>query len=209
MKDYIEQTLIIIIILIILLASYMYLSGGKYINKISHCKNSTKLNSNTEDEFCGIKLFNYTLPYNLRSSILEMSYDPTNSKRVTIKNWKAGRTIDTKTLNKGCPEVINWYKSFAKNIGEIVGEKVKITPLSLPTSCAVLIYDEPGDFINYHFDVNYFNGRFFTVLIPITFDTTCTKYLYKDSKSKEQSVELVKGKSLIFEGCNCSYKIKY
>ena len=33
----------------------------------------------------------------------------------------------------------------------------------MPTSCCILVYDREGDGIDWHYDVNYYFGRFFTV----------------------------------------------
>jgi hypothetical protein len=126
--------------------------------------------------------------------------DESIQKRVNIPMWKSGKTIPTSILVKNHPDIILWYKGFAKTISELVNDNVEITPLDLETSCCILIYDEKDDFINWHFDVNYFNGRFFTVLIPITIERTCTKYIYRDHNEEEKEKDLVKDKCVVFEG---------
>ena len=117
--------------------------------------------------------------------------------RVNIPGWKAGRSLTTLQILEKSPTIIDWYLSFADNISLITGLTVKPTPLALPTSCALLVYDEEGDFINWHYDVNYFSGRFFTVIIPVTVDSTCTSFKYIDPQGIEQSLE---GMNIVFEG---------
>lgn len=121
-------------------------------------------------------------------------------KRVIIPKWKAGRTISTETIQKKIPKVFDWYKSLEKQISDIIGEKVYITPDKLPTTCAILIYEEDGDFINWHYDVNYFNGRFFTLLIPVTITNTCTEYEYYDKDGNKKGIQEEWGKAILFEG---------
>ena len=169
----------------------MYKRGAEYKNYISHCN----LYSN---EFCGIKTFDYKIPNKIRNSLIHIA-NLNVAKRVNIYNWKAGKTISTKQLLEFDSDIIEWYKLFAKYISNIINENVTITPLYMPTSCALLIYDEENDFINWHFDQNHFQGRFFTVLLPITLHSTCTKYMYKDKDANIQQIDQHEG-NIIFEG---------
>lgn len=184
-------TLVITIVFVILFVLYfMYQKGGVYHNHIAHCRNDTT--------FCGIKKFQYKIPENIKNSLLTIGNSEI-PKRVNIYNWKAGKTVSTRQLLDTDPKIIEWYKSFGNKISKIVNEQVMITPLNLPTSCALLIYDEENDFINWHNDINYFDGRFFTVLLPITRVNTCTKYLYRDHNSDIKEIHQNEG-NIIFEG---------
>jgi hypothetical protein len=117
-----------------------------------------------------------------------------------MPKWKSGRTIITADIITLLPQVFHWYKGLEKNISAIVGERVYITSEQLPTTCSILIYEEDGDFINWHYDVNYFEGRFFTLLIPCTFTKSCTEYTYYDKHGTKQSLQTELGKSILFEG---------
>src|SRR5262245_46646349 len=46
-------------------------------------------------------------------------------------------------------------------------ERVRPTPDHDQSSCSILIYDQPGDHIGWHFDWNFYNGRHFTALLPL------------------------------------------
>lgn len=96
--------------------------------------------------------------------------------------------------------MINWYLSLESKISDIIGERVYVTSKELPTTCAVLVYEDDGDFINWHYDVNYFNGKFFTLLIPCTITNTCTEYTYYDKDNIKRGIKEQKGKSILFEG---------
>jgi hypothetical protein len=121
-------------------------------------------------------------------------------KRVVIPGWKAGRTISTQSIQKRMLKVYNWYKSLETYIGNTIGESVYTTSDNLPTTCAILIYEDDGDFINWHYDVNYFNGRFFTLLVPVNITNTCTEYVYYDKDGNKQSIQEEQGKAILFEG---------
>ncbi len=186
MNNYYKLIAIPVIIFVCILL-FLYMRGSIYRNKIKNCKST--------DKFCGIKLFKYKLPDEISNSILSATE---YAVRVNITNWKAGKTISTKDIPKN---VIDWYKNtFVKVASDLIGEKLEITPLNLPTSCCVLIYDEENDFIDWHFDQNFYDGRFFTVLIPITFKKTCTDFVYKDKNELDTNIDISDGTSIIFEG---------
>jgi hypothetical protein len=108
---------------------------------------------------------------------------------------KSGITITTENVSKYAPNLIDFYKNdLIKIVSEQIGLNLYTTDLSFPTSCAILIYDREGDWINWHYDYNYYNGRFFTVLIPITNDQTCTEFQFKDKQNQVKSVNLTNNK---------------
>ena len=182
----------IFIFIIILLAFliYMIAKGAINYNRILECK------AVPERDFCGIKQISLAVPEEIRAKVL----DAKGGKRVVIPGWKAGRTISTGDVKKTLPELFEWYKSLEGPISDIIGARVYVTADNLPTTCAVLIYEEEGDFINWHYDVNYFNGRFFTLIIPCTFNDTCTEYMYHDKDNKIQGLKNTEGVSILFEG---------
>lgn len=186
--------IVLVVVLIVFFIKY-YVKGGVYKNKLIKCYDKNA-------KFRGIKKFKYDLPCDLKSQLELLLQNKNIQKRVNIPKWKAGKTINTKSIYEHCPDIIKWYNNFSSEISELVGEKVTTTQLYLPTSCCVLIYDEKDDFINWHFDVNYFKGRFFTVLIPLSDEITSTKFIYKDKNEKDVSIELIKDNCIVFEGDN-------
>jgi hypothetical protein len=167
--------------------------GAINYDRLKHCK------SVPDNDFCGIKQIDLDTPEYLKSQISDLVKKGAG-KRVELAGWKAGRTIDTANVIKLCPELFSWYKSLEDQISNIIQEKVYVTQEHLPTTCAVLIYEKNGDFINWHYDVNYFNGRFFTLLIPCNYVNTCTRYTYYDKNNSLNEIALQKGKSILFEG---------
>jgi hypothetical protein len=133
------------------------------------------------------------------------------TKRVEIKMYpetilncalpnKSGITISTKNIMKNSSNLINFYRYELCNIvSNLINLKLYPTDLEYPTSCAILIYENENDWINWHYDYNYYNGRFFTVLIPITNSITCTKFQFKDKDDNVVSLDL-NNNALCFEG---------
>ena len=193
-------TVIFAVVILLCIGIYIIKRGGIYSSqRLEICKSKGK-SKNQKDEFCGIQEINLTIPEKLKQEILAKAGDPDSGKRVVLPKWKSGRTITTSEVIQSMPEVWEWYKSLTTPISSIIGKKVTVTQNFLPTSCAVLIYENDGDFINWHYDVNYFNGESFTLLVPITFTDLCTKYVYIDAHQEEKSLKNTEGKSILFEG---------
>jgi hypothetical protein len=91
----------------------------------------------------------------------ERSYLPTHKK---------GGTVAYKTLESKAPRLVELYRS--QGLRQLVSDTVKLavvpTPLHDQSSCSVLFYDKPGDHIGWHYDHNFYKGRHFTVLLPLT-----------------------------------------
>jgi hypothetical protein len=147
----------------------------------------------------------------LSNSIQKLLENTEIQKRVSIKLYpetimncalpnKDGITISTQNINKYAPNVIDFYNhELCAFVSNQIGLTLYPTDLNMPTSCALLIYEKEGDWINWHYDYNYYNGRFFTVLIPITHELTCTQFQFKDKNNNVVSMQLTKN-ALCFEG---------
>jgi hypothetical protein len=90
-------------------------------------------------------------------------------KRVHIPTHKRGVTIPYAEIQRSYPEIARFYQneSLACRISETVRVGLLHTPLHDQSSCSVLIYDQPGDRIGWHYDHNFYNGRHFTALLPL------------------------------------------
>jgi hypothetical protein len=199
---YLLILLFIILILFVIFITYAYHSGSCQIKKKYKCNNN----------FCLVKEFNVYLPYKIKKNINHLIHLPDIQKRVNITTYpetifncalpnKKGITITTENIHKYAPEIIYYYQHYLCNL---VSNEIKLklfpTDIQLPTTCALLIYEKEGDWINWHYDYNYYDGRFFTVLIPITNHTTCTEFQFKNSKNEIKSINLINNNSICFEG---------
>jgi len=189
-------------IVIIFIGAYGYNSGSCKINKKYICDNN----------FCLYKEFTVYLQHDLRDEIKTVLKNKEIQTRVNIETYpetifncalpnKKGITINTNNLKKYAPNLINFY---INDLCKFVSNKINLnlfpTDLQLPTSCAILIYENEGDWINWHYDYNYYDGRFFTVLIPITNNPTCTNFEFKTDNNEVKSVNLINNHSICFEG---------
>ena len=95
-----------------------------------------------------------------RFAAVERSYVPTHKK---------GGTIAYATVIERAPAVTRLYHSeeLRRYISRVVGVEVHPTPLHDQSSLSILIYDRPGDHIDWHYDHNFYLGRHFTVLLPV------------------------------------------
>lgn len=188
---------------------FLIFAYGSYTGS---CYNKKFVSKDCNNKFCMIKKIKIDLPNNYKKKITELINKDNLKKRVEINSniyikslfdcalpSKSGATITTSILRKEFPEFIDYYENELCNIiSNNINLKLKPTPLKYETTCCILIYEKEGDWINWHYDYNYYNGRFFTVLIPITNVKTCTKFQFKVNNSIEQ-IDLIDD-SIIFEG---------
>ena len=198
----IKKILGLLILIILIIAIYGYNSGSCKLEKEYICDKS----------FCLFKEFKIYLENKIGLEINSLISNKDIQKRVEITTYpetifncalpnKKGITISTNNIIKYAPQLINYYENeLCKKVSQEINLKLYPTDLKFPTSCALLIYENEGDWINWHYDYNYYNGRFFTVLIPITNNITCTEFQFKDSNNDIKSINLINNNSVCFEG---------
>jgi hypothetical protein len=198
----VKKILGFIILIILTITIYGYNSGSCKLEKEYICDKS----------FCLFKEFKIYLENKIGLEISSLINNKDIQKRVDITTYpetifncalpnKKGITISTNNIIKYAPHLINYYQNeLCKKVSQEINLKLYPTDLKFPTSCALLIYENEGDWINWHYDYNYYNGRFFTVLIPITNNITCTEFQFKDSNNAIKSINLINNNSVCFEG---------
>ncbi len=198
----VKKLLGLIIFIILTIAIYGYNSGSCKLEKEYIC----------DKNFCLFKEFKVYLENKIGLEINSLINNKDIQKRVEITTYpetifncalpnKKGITISTNNIIKYAPQLINYYENeLCKKVSQEINLKLYPTDLKFPTSCALLIYENEGDWINWHYDYNYYNGRFFTVLIPITNNITCTEFQFKDSNNDIKSINLINNNSVCFEG---------
>jgi hypothetical protein len=92
-----------------------------------------------------------------------------DGQRVHIVGHKRGETIGYEEVRNRFRPIAEFYHSqdLKTAISRRIGATVVSTPMHDQSSCSVLIYDEPGDRIGWHYDYNFYNGRHFTVLLSL------------------------------------------
>jgi len=204
------------LVFVLIISSIFYYRTLNYVN---HFKDSNLLldDNNTENntennsiekynqKFMHIKKINLSIPNDFRQKLLDISVN--NGIRIEIPQ-KRQKCISLKYLQRLLPEIVDWYKKLPPIISKIIGTKVKITPLTEPNSLCLVVYEKEGDFIDWHFDTNHYNGRFFTLLLPVSTIPTCGNYQYRNSKEATQTVVLEENEALLFEGDKIYHKAK-
>ena len=181
---------LMLVLSIIIFAAYFMYRTTYYYNHMKNCpKNSS--------DFCYIKKIPLSIPKEYIAPLLLISQE--EGKRVEIVK-KRQKAISIKKLEQRLPEILEWYKTLPAYISKIIGVPLQITPIGQPNSLSLVVYEKEGDFIDWHFDTNHYNGRYFTLLVPVTFEPTCGNYQYKDAEEQVQTVELAAGEAVIFEG---------
>jgi hypothetical protein len=140
-----------------------------------------------------------------RYSRTERSYLPAHKK---------GGAIAYETLRAHFPSVVDLYRS-AEMIGlisRITGVSLLPTPTTDKSSCSILVYEEPGDHIGWHYDHNFYKGRHFTILIPIVNrgsgpDGLSAARLMIKSGKREDSVATPPNALIVFEGARVRHKV--
>ncbi|MDS4043187.1 MAG: hypothetical protein RKP20_18685 [Candidatus Competibacter sp.] len=141
----------------------------------------------------------------LRHRRTERSYFPTH---------KQGGTIAYEELHRTAPEIVAFYQSdyLRRLCAAVIGEPVLPTPIHDQSSCSLLFYDRPRDHIGWHYDYNFYNGRHFTVLLPLV-----NRHLEEDRLSSAELVIRQDDRELmiptppniliVFEGARVFHKV--
>jgi len=185
---FIGFVVIILTILSLFIFDFLYRTLH-YTNHIKECS--------TTDKFCGLQVINLSFPEKHISKLLEIS--ELHGKRVEIPK-KHQKNISNKILSNEMPEINEYYKECSIIVSKYIGSDVTPLPNDIQNRMTLVVYEKEGDYIDWHFDTNHYEGRFFTLLIPITLEPTCGNYQYKNEEEKDTDVEINKGQAILFEG---------
>ncbi|ALG68373.1 hypothetical protein [Beggiatoa leptomitoformis] len=149
-------------------------------------------------------LFNQLRDVAIRSLYTERSYLPTHKK---------GGTVSYEALHQLAPELVAFYHSpLLQHIcSALVGDFVVPTPLNDQSSCSLLVYEQVGDHINWHYDHNFYTGKHFTVLLSLVNENYIKKELSSAQlwiKQQEQAIMIPTPPNtlVIFEGATVLHK---
>ncbi len=109
------------------------------------------------------------LPQTTFDTLKSVALTHQKTERSYLPGHKQGGTVSYEELHQIAPEIIAFYHSptLHQLCSDIVGEAVVPTPINDQSSCSLLFYNKPGDHIGWHYDHNFYNGRHFTVLLPL------------------------------------------
>lgn len=221
-----NSTLLFVIILILLLVIFFndreITVNQQYLNQIYLNTIKVKkifkniINKNDEsrkisneiyfiENFLDKNFFNY-----LKSQLMNKKF---NSKDV---QFRKGSGINFNNLHNS-----NEYKGFLELyysndmlvfLSNILKKPISRTPLSDNNSCSLLIYSNPGDYIDWHMDYsNYYGDRYVVLLTMINsnqYGECCSenKFLYKTTNQVENIIKLKPNDLIIFKGSEILHK---
>jgi hypothetical protein len=184
-----------IIILLFLAILFVWLSD--FITKTVVYKNYLKKCKKQNTDFCGIKKISLAIPQSFLPNLQEISRIKGKRMEVPMKKQKG---VSCEILQRDFPSIVHWYLGIAEQVSKELGFTVYPTPLTESNSVSLVVYEKEGDSIKWHFDTNLYEGRYFTLLLPVTFEKTCGSYEYKDADGKDKTVTIQSGEALLFEG---------
>ena len=188
---------LIIITAMCLLMVYFVFRTTYYVNYLTEC--------NPKAPFCYIKKIKLSIPNEFLAPLDEIAQREGTRVEIYKKRQKA---VSIQKLQANLPEIVEWYKGLTRQISEAIGEEVKVTPLNQPNSLSLVVYEKEGDFIDWHFDTNHYNGRYFTLLLPVTTAPTCGNYQYRNAEGETETIYLQQGDAILFEGDRVFHKGK-
>ncbi len=136
-------------------------------------------------------------------------------ERTYLPAHKQGGTVAYEDLHYLAPKVVAFFNStYLRNLfSDIIGEAVEPTPIHDQSSCSLLFYTQPGDHINWHYDHNFYDGRHFTVLLPIVNEhnhnpaITSSAQLMIKQNGQEKIIPCTPNNLVIFEGAKTLHKV--
>jgi len=141
----------------------------------------------------------------LRREQTERSYFPAH---------KQGGTIAYEDLHRIAPEIVAFYQSdyLRRLCSAVIGEPVLPTPINDQSSCSLLLYNRPRDHIGWHYDYNFYNGRHFTVLLPLVNrhfqeDRLSSAQLVVRQDDREVTIPTPPNTLIVFEGARVFHKV--
>src|SRR5215471_6857437 len=137
-----------------------------------------------------------------------------NAKRVHIPLHKRGATISYHNLLYTAAAIPALYHSMElrKWCSKIVGEKLYLTGSDDLSSCSLLIYDQARDHIRTHYDLNFYRGRHFTVLLSLvntnaTGDGLSSARLYIVKDNEKVIIPTPPNSLVLFEGARVRHGV--
>ncbi|MDG4554361.1 MAG: hypothetical protein P9E24_08950 [Candidatus Competibacter sp.] len=136
------------------------------------------------------------------------------TERGYLPAHKKGGTVAYEELHRTAPEIVAFYQSdyLRRLCTAVIGEPVVPTPLNDQSSCSLLFYDRPRDHIGWHYDYNFYNGRHFTVLLPLVNrhldeDRLSSARLVIRQDEREVAVPTPPNILIVFEGAKVFHKV--
>jgi alkylated DNA repair dioxygenase AlkB len=119
---------------------------------------------------------------------------------------RKGRYIQSKDLPEyGDIKQLYTSPAFISQLSSLTGLDLRPAPDNDASSCGILVYSEPGDFIGWHTDPNHFHGNRIVVLISLVNEKTSgglsSSWLhFKDDSNKVAKLQMPPNSMVVFNG---------
>jgi len=190
-------TIIILMFLLVLIIFYTNFYFGKQFYSCSDCEKN-------EYFYIDVKLPSQ----NSINKIEKLLNKGTLINPKSNFNNAQGKKINSLILPQNIKEFYMTDK-LRQEVSEIIGEEVYYAPESEKYRIFARIYDQPNDFLDWHYDNNFTKGNRYTLVIPISVSKGNTsEFMIKDRKTKEEIIVPIEiGKGVIYNGSEVFHKI--
>lgn len=144
----------------------------------------------------------------------EANDNRTRIVRSFVPTHKQGGTVSYDNIHAYAQGCLALYHSPAMQrwISQIVGAEVKPAADHDQSACSILYYTQPGDYINWHRDPNFYSGRQFTILLVLANEggeagLSSSALLRKHADGREERIELAENGLVLFEGPRVLHKV--
>lgn len=120
---------------------------------------------------------------------------------------KQGTTLPYSKVIELSPHVVDFYKRTAATVSAQLGMTVYPTPEEDKSSCSILYYERKGDHIDWHYDLDFYAGRHFTVLVPLQSHDCTAQLQIRDKDGAIRNIASPPGRMIIFEGAETFHRV--
>ena len=135
--------------------------------------------------------------------------------RTYLPGHKQGGSVSRHTIDRLAPPIAQLYRSRAliALLEQICGERLLACPPDDAHAYALYYYTRPGDYIGWHYDTSYYDGRRYTVLLGVIDNDSSCRLDYQlhtretDRPSESGSLQMAPGGLVFFDGDKLRHRI--
>jgi hypothetical protein len=135
-------------------------------------------------------------------------------KRGFVPTHKQGGTLSYELMHHHAPGCLALYHSekMLRWVSDVVGEQVRPAGDHDQSACSILYYTQEGDYINWHYDPNFYYGRQFTILIVLVNKSangglSSSNLVRRLPDGREEVIEADVNTLVLFEGVRWQHRV--
>lgn len=194
----VNSFLLTLLVIVLLWVSCVFYAGKKYTPARFHA------HCHPANPFCGLKIVPISIPGPIQKEVMKkMKEYQAESIHASFGKYRRGRTFPSHFVQKHLGSLVRFAQQLPPTISKILGHDVELTDVSQPTTLSILQYEGNGEGIDWHYDSNHFQGRFFTLIIPVQNHGT-GRFQYRDGHGHIKTVGAMD--SVLFEGSDVFHR---